>query len=309
MEHQKLILEVKGLTVMLAGTDSNLDKPLLDNINITIDETECVGIIGGSGSGKSVLLSAIINSLSEPLMISKGEVILNGINLLEIDLETLRKEYLGRQVASIKPNPHWRLDPIDTIGNQIKRIYMSHFRVTNDQAHSRVIELLGLVGIPDPEKRYNSFPNELSGGMAQRVLITIALICEPSLLLADEPTGGLDVTIQIQVFNLIKGLISENKLSTLIASRDIGLLYHLCDRIYVLNDGRIVESGKTNDIVHFPVHPYTAKLIGLAEADHQVRESTNFQNRMKTTEEMYAKICSLNEENAVNGWQLMRLMY
>jgi ABC-type dipeptide/oligopeptide/nickel transport system ATPase component len=136
---------------------------------------------------------------------------------------------------------------------------MSHNQCKPAEARARVLDLLRLVGIPGPETRYNAFPHELSGGMAQRVLVTIALICKPKLLLADEPTGGLDVTIQIQVFNLIRKLIRAERRSTIVASRDIGLIYHLCDRIYVLYKGRILESGFTEDVIHHPVHPYTAR--------------------------------------------------
>ncbi len=186
-------------------------------------------------------------------------MLLEGKNLLEMTAEQMRASVLGKQIASIYPNPHWRLEPINSIGNQIRDIYMSHNQCKPAEARARVLDLLRLVGIPGPETRYNAFPHELSGGIAQRVLVTIALICEPKLLLADEPTGGLDVTIQIQVFNLIRKLIRAERRSTIVASRDIGLIYHLCDRIYVLYKGRILESGFTEDVIHHPVHPYTAR--------------------------------------------------
>ena len=296
------ILSVRNLCVDVPQSYDRPKVPILKNISLSLREQECIGIIGGSGSGKSVLMNAIINSMREPLVVSSGEVVLGGKNILTLSADEMRSAVLGKQIASICPNPHWRLDPINCIGDQIKDIYMSHTRCKPAEARSRALELLRLVGIPDPEVRYNAFPHELSGGMAQRVLVTIALICEPKLLLADEPTGGLDVTIQIQVFNLIRKLIREERRSTIVASRDIGLIYHLCDRIYVLSHGRILESGRTEDVIHNPIHPYTAKLVQIAESDHAMRKSAKYQNYLSQAQRDYQLLIHNNRSQIADGY-------
>lgn len=297
------VLRIENLSVEVPGTYGIEPKPILNNIFLELKEQECVGIIGGSGSGKSVLMSAIINSLKEPLVMTQGSVFLEGHNILELSTKDMRSKILGKQIASISPNPHWRLDPINTIGNQIQDIYMSHFKCSKEQAYDRTMELLKLVGIPDPETRYNAFPHELSGGMAQRILVTIALICEPKLLLADEPTGGLDVTIQIQVFNLIKKLIREEKRSTIVASRDIGLIYHLCDKVYVLYQGKIVESGPVDDVIRNPKHPYTARLVQISESSHSERRTEQYRQKILNTEKEYNILKSnIMGNKMVNGF-------
>lgn len=296
------LFSVQNLCVGVHNSVDNSVKPILHNISLELNRQECVGIIGGSGSGKSVLMNAIIHSLREPLKVTQGSVVLEGTNLLELPAQELRHSVLGKRIASICPNPHWRLDPIDTVGEQIRNIYQSHHKCSKDEAKARVLELLNLVGIPDPQTRYNAFPHELSGGMAQRILVTIALICEPEMLLADEPTGGLDVTIQIQVFNLIRRLIREQRRSTIVASRDIGLIYHLCDRVYVLSEGRILESGRTEDVIHHPLHPYTAKLVQISESDHQMRKSAEYKAYLAETENNYRKLVQEHGDKAVNAY-------
>lgn len=287
---QERVLEIRNLSVQIPADSGETPKNILEDISLFVDKDECVGIIGGSGSGKSVLLNAMINSLREPLEILKGQVIHGGHDIATMDSRHMRSEILGKRIASISPNPHWRLDPIECIGEQIKNIYLSHHKASGVEAKERVLAYLKLVGIPDPQKRYYAFPHELSGGMAQRVLITMALICDPLILLADEPTGGLDVTIQIQVFNLIRNLIKERGRSTLVASRDVGLIYHLCDRVYVLHNGRIVETGETRDVLRSPVHPYTARLVKVSESDFAMRQSTDYKRYFERTEEIYEEL-------------------
>lgn len=296
------ILTLRNLSVGVPATYEADAKPILKNINLSLREHECVGIIGGSGAGKSVLMNAIINSLREPLQIVGGQVLLEGENLFEINPEEMSSNVLGKRIASICPNPHWRLDPINCVGDQIKNIYMSHNKCKSAEARARALELLRLVGIPDPETRYNAYPHELSGGMAQRVLVTMALICEPKILLADEPTGGLDVTIQIQVFNMIRKLIREERRSTIVASRDIGLIYHLCDRVYVLYEGRILESGSTEDVIHHPAHPYTARLMQVAESTHKTRKSPEYREYLQKTRENYERLIRERGDRAEDGY-------
>lgn len=296
------ILCLRDVSVGIPAAFEKEAVPILKHIDLSLQEHECVGIIGGSGAGKSVLLNAIIASLREPLKITSGEVLFKGQDLLRLSSEEMQSSVLGKQIATICPNPHWRLDPINCIGDQISDLYMSHSSCKPAEARARVLELLRLVGIPDPEARYNAYPHELSGGMAQRVLVTMALICEPKLLLADEPTGGLDVTIQIQIFNMIRRLIREEHRSTIIASRDIGLIYHLCDRVYVLYEGRVLESGKTEDVIHHPVHPYTARLVQLAESTHEDRQSAEYRMFMKTVEATYQQILQDHRASVRDGY-------
>lgn len=294
----KSCFEVKNLTVIRGRRGNEEPHKILSNINLKVSENECVGIIGGSGAGKTVLLNSLINSPRTPLTISEGVVDFEGEDLLKMPKRVLQREILGKKIASICPNPHLRLDPINTIGQQISDIYTSHFKkATPKEAKNKVIELLHKVGIPDPDHRYNSYPVELSGGMAQRVLVTIALICKPTVLLADEPTGGLDVTIQIQVFKLIQDLIKEENLATIIASRDIGLIYHLSDWIYVMNHGKIVEYGLTDEIINNPMHPYTTKLVRLAESDHRERLEGSFNMHLNKDLQKYHKFINANAES------------
>jgi ABC-type dipeptide/oligopeptide/nickel transport system ATPase component len=299
---ENIVFEIKMLNVEVPAEQNRPAKPILQNINLHLMLNECVGIIGSSGAGKSVLINSMVNSLREPLAVKSGTVLLKGMDILKISHKTLIEQVRGRQISTICPNPHYRLDPIECVGEQVKNICCSHYNIKKDEARRRVLELFAQVGIPDPEARYNCFPGELSGGMAQRVLVTIALICQPEVLLADEPTGGLDVTIQMQVFNLIKKLVRQEKRSTIIASRDIGLIYHLCDRIYVLNNGHIVESGDIKDVIHHPLHPYTAKLVRLSESDYKIRQSPAFREYLEKSQADYKVLIAANAGQAKDGF-------
>lgn len=294
-------LSVNNLTVVIPENGKRQQKTILENISFELGTKECVGIIGSSGSGKSVLMNAIIHSLREPLSVTSGTVNLENMELLQMEQKKMQDNILGKRIASICPNPHFRLDPIDSVGDQISNIYQSHFKVSRQEAMKKTIELLNKVGIPDPENRYHALPHELSGGMAQRILVTMALICDPEILLADEPTGGLDVTIQIQVFHLIRKLIKEKECATIVSSRDIGLIYHLCDRIYVLKDGRFVEFGTVDEIINSPMHPYTAKLVRLAESNYMDRKSEAYKKYMEDAEKQYKAFVSGKEEQR-NGF-------
>ena len=295
-------LSVKNLTVMIPESGKRKEKTVLESISFELGNRECIGIIGSSGSGKSVLMNGIIHSLREPLTVTSGTVSLEGLDLLQMDSKKMHDNILGKRIASICPNPHFRLDPIDSVGNQISNIYRSHYKASKKEAAEKTIALLNKVGIPDPKSRYHALPHELSGGMAQRILVTMALICDPKILLADEPTGGLDVTIQIQVFNLIRKLIKEKECATIVSSRDIGLIYHLCDRIYVLKDGRFVEFGTVDEIINSPMHPYTAKLVRLAESNYLDRKSQAYKNYIENAEKQYKKLIAGKEKQAKNGF-------
>ncbi|MBA7575444.1 Oligopeptide transport ATP-binding protein OppD [subsurface metagenome] len=296
------ILGIHNLSVVVPEEQGHPEISILNGINLYLKKAEHVGIIGGSGSGKSVLMNAIIKSLHEPLVIKSGEVVLGSENILTMKHDQLNNKVLGKRIASICPNPNWRLDPIEPVGEQVKNIYLSHFKVKEAEARIRVLELFNMVGIPDATTRYNAFSHELSGGMAQRVLITMALICEPEVLLADEPTGGLDVTIQMQVFDLILRLIREKHRSIIIASRDIGLIYHLCNHIYVLKEGRIVEAGNIKDVIQNPIHPYTCKLIKLSESNYKIRRSQEYMDLLQTTDNKYYKLCEENAAHCKDGY-------
>jgi len=294
---ENAILEIKSLNVLVQ--EGQKEKKILKDINFSIFEGECFGIIGGSGSGKSVLLNAIINSLKEPLKIQCGEVLFNHLNLLELSESDLVNTIRGKKMASIYPNPHWRLNPIEPVGKQIMDLYLSHFHNSIEDAEKKVIDLIKKVGIPDPEKRFHAYPHELSGGMAQRIIIAIALICEPTILLADEPTGGLDATIQIQVFNLMLDIIQKIRRSTIIASRDIGLIAHLCQRICVLGEGSIAEIGNVDEIITNPIHPFSVKLINIAKSNYKSRRTREFKEKMTKAFKEYEQL--LNKSSKKNN--------
>jgi len=232
----------------------------LENISFDLKRGETMALVGESGSGKSVTAYAIMGINDEAARVTGGSIVFGGLDLLSADRKTL-DEIRGRELAIIFQNPRVALNPIRPIGQQIADVLLRHGNVTAREAPDRAIEMLAKVRIPDPKRRAAAYPFELSGGMCQRVMIALALACEPALLIADEPTTGLDITTQAVIMDLVAELAASQHMATLLITHDLGLASEYCDRIAVMHAGHIVEIARTADLFANPRHPYTAKLI------------------------------------------------
>ena len=229
------------------------------NVNIDVNRGEILGLVGESGSGKSTVGNAIINLIDEPGKISNGSIVLDGINILE-DPENIVK-YRGKKIGLIFQDPQTSLNPILTIGEQLIETIQTHLNLNTDDAKNKAINLLKEVGIKDAETRFNNYPHQFSGGMRQRVVISLALCCEPELLIADEPTTALDVSIQSQILDLIKRLTKERNLAVILITHDMGVIAETTDRVAVMKNGDLVEIGPTKEILTKPKEIYTRSLI------------------------------------------------
>ena len=230
-------------------------------ISFDVNEGEVLGIVGESGSGKSVTSLSIMGLLQYPGRVVDGEILLNGEDILTYSKDQMRK-VRGKEIAMIFQDPMTILNPVYTIGNQVMEMILEHEKMTKREARARAIEMLKLVGIPAAEKRIDSYPHEFSGGMRQRVMIALALSCNPKLLIADEPTTALDVTIQAQILNLIKKLNRQFGMTTMLITHDLGVVATVCDKVAVMYGGLIMEYGTVDEIFYHPRHPYTMGLLG-----------------------------------------------
>ena len=230
-------------------------------ISFDVNEGEVLGIVGESGSGKSVTSLSIMGLLQYPGRVVDGEILLNGEDILTYGKNQMRK-VRGKEIAMIFQDPMTSLNPVYTIGNQIMEMILEHEKMSRREARARAIEMLKLVGIPAAEKRIDSYPHEFSGGMRQRVMIALALSCNPKLLIADEPTTALDVTIQAQILSLIKKLNRQFGMTTMLITHDLGVVATVCDKVAVMYGGLIMEYGTADEIFYHPRHPYTMGLLG-----------------------------------------------
>ncbi len=257
-----------------------LDKPLLEidrlevefdtrrgvvrgvrGVDLAIGRGETLAIVGESGSGKSVTAQAVMGLIDVPGRISGGDIRWKGHSLLTRGGAQMARDIRGKEIALIFQDPMTSLNPLIKVGKQISEVLRRHLSMTRADADLRTLELLEAVGIPAPPRRARQYPHELSGGMRQRVMIAMAIACEPELLIADEPTTALDVTIQAQVLELLAGLQESLGLSVMLITHDLGVVAGLCDRVAVMYAGRIVETGLAEDVFERPAHPYTQGLI------------------------------------------------
>jgi len=224
-------------------------------IDFDVEKGESLGIVGESGSGKSVTSLSIMKLLLYPGKIVDGQILFNGKDLVKKSNKEMMS-IRGNEIAMIFQDPMTSLNPVYTIGEQIAEAIIKHQKLSKHEAHEKALEMLKLVNIPDPEKRIKNFPHEFSGGMRQRAMIAIALSCEPELLIADEPTTALDVTIQAQILELMKSLNSKLNTSTMLITHDLGVVADVCSRVVVMYGGLIMEKGPIGDIYYDPGHPY-----------------------------------------------------
>ena len=254
-----MILEVKDLTVQFPTRRGALTA--VDSISFSIAPGEVLGVVGESGAGKSITGLAVIGLLEPPGRIAAGEVRLEGQRIDHLRHEDMRR-IRGRKIGVIFQDPLTSLNPLYTIGQQLEETILTHLPLNKSQARERALSLLREVGIPAPETRYGAYPHHFSGGMRQRVVIALALAAEPRLLIADEPTTALDVSIQAQIIALLKRLSAQRGVAVMLITHDMGVIAETAQRVAVMYAGRVVEIGPVRDVIHSPRHPYTVGLMG-----------------------------------------------
>jgi oligopeptide/dipeptide ABC transporter ATP-binding protein len=314
------ILEVKGLKTQFF-TDSGVVRAV-DGIDFDVRAGEVVGIVGESGCGKSVTSLSIMRLISHPGRIVEGEIRFRDDNLITMPEKRLRR-LRGNRISMIFQQPQSSLNPVFRVGDQLTEVLHIHQKMSNEAAQKKAIELLAMVGIPEPSARVKAFPHELSGGMAQRVMIAMALACVPELLIADEPTTALDVTIQAQILDLMRNLRSQMQTAIILITHDLGVVAEMCDRVNVMYAGRIMEQAGVERLFSHPLHPYTDALIGstpvLGQADKELvtipgavpnlvnlPRGCRFASRCRARIENQLEICTEEEpeliEAAPNHW-------
>ena len=263
------LLEVRNLRVEFPTRRGTL--LALDDISFAIAPGEILGVVGESGAGKSLTGAAIIGLLEPPGRIAGGEILLEGRRIDNLPYEKMRA-IRGRQIGAIFQDPLTSLNPLYTIGRQLTETIQTHLPVGAAEARQRAIKLLQDTGIPAAQERIDQYPHQFSGGMRQRVVIALALAAEPKLIVADEPTTALDVSIQAQIISLLKKLCKEQGASVILITHDMGVIAETCDRVAVLYAGRVAEIGPVADVIHRPSHPYTVGLMGSIPAMDEDRE-------------------------------------
>ena len=253
------LLEVKNLTTQFFTTSGVVQA--VDNVSFDIDEGETVAVVGESGCGKSVSALSILRLIPwPPGKIVGGSIHFGGKDLLALSDEEIRK-IRGREISMVFQEPMTSLNPVLSIGLQLTETMEHHLGISNSEAHQKAVELLGMVGISEPERRLSQYPHHLSGGMRQRVMIALALSCEPKLIIADEPTTALDVTIQAQILELMKNLTKQMGVALIVITHNLGVVARYADRVNVMYAGKLVEMGQAREIYHDPHHPYTLGLL------------------------------------------------
>ena len=252
------LLEIKNLETAFRIKDDYFNA--VDKVSLDLYRNEVLAIVGESGCGKSTLATTIMRLHNENLTKSTGEIIFNGKNILDLTEDEMNK-IRTKDIGMIFQDPLSSLNPLHRIGKQIEEALIYHTELSAEERQKRVIELLTQVGIPNPERCAKQYPHELSGGMRQRVMIAMAMSCKPSVLIADEPTTALDVTIQAQILDLIKGLQAEMQAGIILITHDLGVVAEMADRVAVLYAGEVVEIGTAEQIFKNPQHPYTRSLL------------------------------------------------
>lgn len=255
---EPLLLEVKNLNIEFH--DHLIPETVVYDFDLELKAGEIVGLVGESGSGKSMSALAIAGLLSRRDMHKRGQILFDGLDLLTCERSKLRK-IQGNEISMIFQEPMTSLNPVKRIGWQIEESLRIHTELNKEERYQKAIEMMKEVELPDPERLYRQYPHELSGGMRQRVMIAAAMICNPRILIADEPTTALDVTIQAQIVELLKRMNREKQTSILFISHDLSLVKQLCERVLVMKGGYIVETGPTQEVFAHPKEEYTQRLI------------------------------------------------
>jgi oligopeptide/dipeptide ABC transporter ATP-binding protein len=264
------VLEVRDLHVQIGARHGTVKA--VDGVSLEVARGEAVGLVGESGSGKSMTLRAILGVLPPEAKITSGEILLDGVDLVKLPNHVLNK-IRGPKISMIFQEPMSALNPVMRVGYQIAEGPRIHRGYSKAKAAERALELMRRVGIPDPERRFRAYPHEFSGGMRQRVMIAIALSCDPEIILCDEPTTALDVTIQDQILRLLAGLCRESGVSLIFVTHDLPVVAQICQRVAVMYGGELVETGAVHDVLLSPRHPYTLGLVRSAPDVDEVRDS------------------------------------
>jgi peptide/nickel transport system ATP-binding protein len=266
------LLQVKNLVVEFPGRRGTLRA--LDDISFDIAPGEILGVVGESGAGKSITGAAIIGLLEPPGRIAGGQILLEGERIDQYGFEQMR-HIRGKRIGAIFQDPLTSLNPLYTIGRQLVETIQTHLPLSDRQARERAVSLLQDTGIPAPEQRIDHYPHQFSGGMRQRVVIALALAAEPKLIVADEPTTALDVSIQAQIITLLKNICHQHRAAVMLITHDMGVIAETCDRVAVLYAGRIAEIGPVHEVINHPAHPYTVGLMAAIPDITQERERLN----------------------------------
>ncbi|MBA3945763.1 MAG: ABC transporter ATP-binding protein [Herpetosiphonaceae bacterium] len=269
MPAKQYLLRVKGLKTYFHSEEGTIKA--VDGVDFTVQAGEVLGIVGESGCGKSVTALSIMRLISSPGEIAGGEVIFDGDDLLELPAEQMRK-LRGNHIAMIFQQPTTSLNPVFRIGDQIAEVLKVHKQLNDTEAKARTEELLTMVGFPDPRRRMGNYPHQLSGGMCQRVMIAMGLACDPELLIADEPTTALDVTIQAQILDLMRNLKEQINTAIILITHDLGVVAEMVDNVLVMYAGKVVEYAPVNGIFDAPKHPYTQGLLASIPVQGVVKE-------------------------------------
>jgi peptide/nickel transport system ATP-binding protein len=285
------LLEVNNLVVKFGLRAGDLTA--LNDITFSLDQGERMGLVGESGAGKSVAGFSIINLISQPGFIDSGEIFFEGEEISHYPLEKMR-DLRGNRISMIFQDPMMTLNPVLTIGTQMVETILAHKHMSRKAAEAIAVEKLSNVYIPSPEKRLDQYPHEMSGGMRQRIVIAIALLTDPSLIIADEPTTALDVTIQAEIMDLLLELCETKKMGLILITHDLGVVSQVTQKVAVMYAGRIVETGRTDDIISNPRHPYTQGLI------HALPQSKQRGNRLNQIPGMMPNLTSIPQGCAFN---------
>ncbi|MGN8961161.1 ABC transporter ATP-binding protein [Bariatricus sp. HCP28S3_D3] len=317
------ILEIKNLRVLFPVHKKWY--PAVDGVNLSIRQGEITGVVGESGSGKSVMSQSVLRLRDHDTAVRyEGEIVFEGQDLLKLPLSKMR-DIRGDRISVIFQDPLTSLSPVHTVGKQLSEVLILHRKLSKQEAKQRAVEMLKITGIPNPENCYRQYPFELSGGMQQRVMIAMALACEPKLLIADEPTTALDVTIQEQILQLIRKLNDKLGMSVLFITHDMGAVSQLCHSVRVMYLGQVVEEAKTEELFEKPLHPYTQGLLaciphlGVEKGRHlpvvpgtvppltKIPEGCHFCTRCKDADERCRKtqppLCEAEPGHLVKCWK------
>ncbi|MCC6790985.1 MAG: ABC transporter ATP-binding protein [Thermomicrobiales bacterium] len=263
-------IRIEGLTVGFPDDRRRLYVPVVEEVSFTVRHNEILGLVGESGSGKTQASLAMLGLTQPPGRVLEGRVLIDGHDILTAP-EAAKREIRGRKAAMIFQSPRSALNPLISVGAQLVRIYIRHRQLSKRAAREAALTMLGQVGITGPERVFRSYPHQLSGGMAQRVMIGMMVACNPRVLIADEPTTGLDVTIQAQIFELIQTMQVETGMSVLLITHDLGVVAEICDRVAVMQAGRVVEIAPVDRLFAQPGHPYTVRLLSAMMRPDQAR--------------------------------------
>lgn len=253
------LLHIENLKTVISSKDGKLVP--VDGVDITIPKGKTVGIVGESGCGKSMTAMSIMGLLPNTTHIEEGKILFQDMDLTKLNPKELRK-ITGDKISIIFQEPMTSLNPVIQVGKQVREAILLHEKVSKEEAKQRVIEIFRQVGIPEPERRYNAYPHQLSGGLRQRVMIGMAMVCNPDLLIADEPTTALDVTIEAQILHLMRQLQKDKGTSIMMITHNLGVVAEICDQVYVMYAGKVVEIAEVHELFQNPKHPYTQGLLG-----------------------------------------------